>query len=221
LHLNDQFEYLPKFVAVPLLGESTSPEAVRCKTRRLKARGLLDSADAGPFTYSFLTEKGARAIGVAPPKRRGHAGLYVRFAIAEFCARNDKSLLRQAEFLELLSSLEPHFGELAVPGLLRRRWFVSADRVHLIEVDLSLGSSTGTQLVARVSERVSKLKRKTPGWEKLISDGRLSAVLLSSSNRAAEIAAARRASNVSVPIQCFATPVLSHVGCNAEEATRD
>ena len=204
-----RYGYLPRYVLASFLSQTV--EVVRSTLRRLRARNLIEIHDAGPFTYSVLTESGARRFGYTPPRHVGTAGLFVQFAVAEFAALSSRRVLTRAELFALLTEhLEPRCGPLATDALFRRRWFVDhADRLSLLEVDVSSAAS-GTELLSRIAARLKKLAEKKAGWGALL-DQHLSVTLLSARDVSAEVALAARQAQFSVPISVVRAPVLSHL----------
>lgn len=197
------------------LGEllELSPEAIRCRVRRLKTRKLVATGHLpGDIPWVSMTALGARALGAAPPREFGPAGLWCRLAVAEAATQHGFRPLTHAELLEALRAIERvTHGELAVPGLPRGgRWRVDpTNRLSFLHVDLNPQETTAHELISRLADRASKLSRRSTAWSTLVAE-RLSFTVISPFEREAELLAAARAGRFSIPVHFFRVPLLLH-----------
>ena len=197
LGLIAQFGVLLRSQLVALRGGSR--EAVRCRLRRAKARGLVRplSVPGGRVAYQ-VTAKGLTLLGAPEaPREFGHAGLFAHLAMAQYAASGAK-VLSHAEFLSVLEALEPTFGDLRVPGLPKRRWATSDGALTFMHVDLTGGEVSAPKIVGRLSARLSKLRKKSAGWAKLAQSGYVRFVVLTPWDREAELSLAAKRASLSV-----------------------
>ena len=215
-------ESLSRFDAVTrrqlAIFNNETPEAVRCRGRRSKDRGLVEVLDdvPGGFAVYRPTPKALSLIGVADkPRELGHAALFVRLAIAEYATLGAK-VLNHAEFHDVLARLEPTLGPLRVQGLPRRRWAAGGKALQFLHVDLTNAEMTATKIVARLSERARKLAKKSEGWKKLVAAGFVGFIVLTPWARAADIEVA--AQRAKLTVETVRIPLLRHALGLGEES---
>lgn len=206
--LHERFGCLHRPVIPELFG--CTPEAARMMLRRLKKRGFVQIHNGGPFTYSALTEAGARRFGLSAPRpAASSSALFVRFAIAEFAATlpPESEVLTRDDFLLYLQTDLSEL-DLVTPPVLRRRWVKDAQgHLTLIEVDTS-SSASGASLVARIATRLSSFMEAKPRWRERF-EGEFSVTVLSARELGAELAVVTSEGEFGIPIRAVRTPVLS------------
>ena len=192
--------------------DELSRNAIRCGLLRCRDRELVTLHHApGNVPFAVLTTKGARAIGVKPPRRLSPLVATLKLAVGDFCARENKTLLTDTELREYLVGIDPG---LNVPKLDRGRFYLT-DNGKLSYIDVSLGYPTALEVVQRLGRFGAKLDRQGRGWEAL----RYSFTLLSSVERALEVEAVARAEEFASDIHCFEVPFLRHCsGAEVESA---